>query len=187
MAGPGTTAALAIASAGCYTGPSDGVTYTLRVGQGATPASTPFTWAATGAATETGLGTATNGTAAAVGTEGVTVTFADGDQYPAGSTYSVQAGSLPATALALGAGPAAIVTQAGTDSPAPVAANTGATVPADGPAVPFLVAAAGTGMGSYQVGPSLTLYPDATAWADASYAATLTYTMAAGPGSPPPL
>jgi len=105
--------------------------------------------------------------------------------YPAGSTYSVQAGSLPATALALGAGPAAIVTQAGTDSPAPVAANTGATVPADGPAVPFLVAAAGTGMGSYQVGPSLTLYPDATAWADASYAATLTLHHGGWPRQPP--
>jgi hypothetical protein len=55
-------------------------------------------------------------------------------------------------------------------------------VPAGGPAVQFLAAAGQTGMGSFDVTPQVSIYPDPSAWAGSPYSAQIIYTISAGPG-----
>ena len=178
----GATQALGTAAV-AYSGTADGVTYVVTVGSGGTGTSTPYTWTSndTGSGNQSGTGTATNGTAEALGSDGVQINFASGTSYSSGDVFVVKVGSLPASALALGASGTDVVTpQAGTQAAAPVEQNVGTTVTAGGTAVKFVSAASYTGMGSYVVQPGITVSPDASAWA-ATYNATLTYSIVAGP------
>ena len=178
----GTTQALGTATV-AYSGTADGVTYVVTVGSGASGSSTPYTWTSndTGTGNQSGAGTATNGTAVALGNDGVQINFAAGTTYASGDVFVAKVGALPASALSLGASGTDVVTaQAGTQSAAPVEQNVGSTVAANGTAVKFVSAAQYTGMGSYVVQPGLVVSPDASAWA-ATYDATLTYSIVTGP------
>jgi hypothetical protein len=178
----GTTTTLAATTAGAYSDTLDGIEYTVTVSAGGTGTTTPYTWTSTDTTDHAGgSGSATNGTAKAVGTMGVTITFASGTAYPSGAIYMVKVGAFPASALALNTVNFAVTPQTGTTSGVPLSINNGTTVPGGGSAVKFVTAAANTGMGAYQVTPGVQVTPDASTWAGVAYASTLTYTIVSGP------
>lgn len=176
--------ALGTTAAGSYTGTADGLMITCTVGSGATTTSTPFTWVDNQGGS--GSGTATNGTAAAI-EDGVTIDFSASITYVAGNAFVVDVGTQAASALELdtaaagvGIAPAASVT-----SPAPTFENNTTAVVGGGPAtvgtaVPMVVAAATTGMGSYTVVPGASVVTDSNSWA-ATYTAQAQYSIATGP------
>ena len=173
---------LAATTAGAYSDTLDGIEYTVTVSAGGTGTTTPYTWTSTDTTDHAGgSGSATNGTAKAVGTMGVTITFASGTAYPSGAIYMVKVGAFPASALALNTVNFAVTPQTGTTSGVPLSINNGTTVPGGGSAVKFVTAAANTGMGAYQVTPGVQVTPDASTWAGVAYASTLTYTIVSGP------
>ncbi len=89
---PGTgAAALDTDNAGTYDEVSATV-FTVIVGLGGSGSYTPFTWTASGLYPQSGSGTATNGQAASVNSNGITITFAAGTTYSAGVQYSMTAG-----------------------------------------------------------------------------------------------
>jgi len=158
----------------------------VAVGSGGTSSSTPFTWSDT--AGNSGTGTATNGTPAAV-EDGVTIDFATGTTYTSGDQYSVHVGAQAAQALLLDSAQGSITPAAGVQSPAPTFVNSGVAVIGGGTtfgaAVPVVSAALGEGMGTYGVAPGVLVVADASSWA-ATYVAQVQYTIASGPSSAPP-
>jgi hypothetical protein len=178
----GASAALGALSGGHFRGGADGVTYLVRVLAGGTASATPFAWTSTDPA-DMGGGTSmsVNGTVTDVGSQGASIMFAAGAAYVAGTTYEARMGAMPTDALHLDPVVApAVVPEAGTTAPSPQPANMGSTVQAGGPAVKFVSAVEGTGMGSYSITPAVFVSPDASSWA-ADYEATLTYSMVSGP------
>jgi hypothetical protein len=144
---------------------------------------------------ETGSGTATlagGNTTSTIGSKGMTIVWGPSTTaYAANMAYTIKAGNLSATALALadGGAPASITATGGTTSPVPVFTNTTATVTggsgADptttvGAAVKFVTAPVNQGLGSYTVSPQASVTTDLSVWA-ASYVAQVTMTIASGP------
>lgn len=190
----GTTTPLATVT-GTYTGTADGVEYTVTVTSAttATTHKTGYKWtsnASSTASNKSGTGTATAGSAVAIGTKGVEIEFAASTTYPATAEYRIKVGTEPASAFSLdtSATGAGIAAAGGTTSAAPVFVNSGTTVSAPatvalnsyGTAVDFMTAAQGTGMGSYTVKPGVSVTLDPQSWA-ASYKAGVQYTIATGP------
>lgn len=185
-AGSGSTALTTDTSAP-FTGVSDGVTYTVTV-----TSSTAFTYTSTDSNDASGSGTYTAGTAAAVGTKGLTITLPSGIT---SGTYTIHAGTQNASAIVLNdassntAATIAAVTGTTSTPPTFVAANNGATVAGGGTsstsygsAVTFLSAAVNTGMGQYTVSPGATVSADMNSFA-ANYVGNIQYTIASGPAA----
>jgi hypothetical protein len=181
------SAALTTDTSAPFTGVSDGVTYTVTV-----TGSSSFTYTSTDANDASGSGTYTAGTAAAVGTKGLTITLPSGIS---SGTYTIQAGTQNANAIVLADGSsntaATIAAVTGTTSPAPtfVSANNGSTIAGGGTsstsygsAVTFLSAAADNGMGQYTVAPGATITSDLNSFA-ANYVGNIQYTIASGPAA----
>jgi hypothetical protein len=181
----GTSQALATNASAAYKDTVDGVVYKVTVGSGATSTSTPFTYTSTHPNNPSGSGTATNGTAANVGIEGITITFASSTTYSAGNVYTIKAGTQGASACVLNQAAGSITPAAGNMSPAPTFVNHGTTVSAGGvntfgAAVKFVSAAVNAGMGSWTITPGMNVTVDTNSWA-ATYQATVQYTIAVGP------
>ncbi|HLH47396.1 MAG TPA: hypothetical protein VKV25_09565 [Acidimicrobiales bacterium] len=192
----GTATALATSSSGAFTGTCDGVSYTVTVGSGGTSSSTPVSWSVSQPAASSGCtpdspnsgsGTATNGTAFAVGNHGASITFASGTTYPQGAVYVLDAGTMTGPlVLDTAAAGAGVTPQPGTSSPAPTLANNGVTVTGGGvgtygTAVKMVTTiTTGVGMGSYTVVPGASLTPDNNSWV-ATYVANVQYTIVTGP------
>lgn len=185
----GTATALGSATSS-FTDTADGVEYTVTVGSGGSTTSTPYTWTSTDPTDQAGgSGTATNGTAVEVGTKGIYINFASGTAYPSGAVYQADAGTLPASALALdtSATGAAITAGSGTTSPDPTFVGSGTTVTgggvgttAYGTAVKFVSAALNNGMGTYTIDPGAQVTDDPGSWA-ATYTAGVQYSIVTGP------
>jgi hypothetical protein len=181
----GTAAAtdLANTQAGSYTGTNDGDTYTVKVGSGATSSSVPVTWTSTYNTTG-GSGTAVPGTPFALA-NGVTIDFSTSATPTAGTTFTVQVGTQPNSAVSLTTADGTVTANTGTTSPDPTLVNNGTTVAGGGvgtlgTAVKVVDAAADTGMGSYNVAPGASAVTDAASWA-ATYTANAEYTIVSGP------
>jgi hypothetical protein len=170
------------ASTSAYSGTTDGVTYIVTVSTGGTVSNTPFTWTSNDPSNLSGsVTTDANGTAHAVGTNGIMINFTGSTLYSAGNVYAIKVGAMPSTALATGLTGTDLVTpQSGTEAAPPVQQNLSTNIPANGTAVKFVSAAAYTGMGAYVISPGLVVTPDASAWAG-TYSATLTYSIVTGP------
>lgn len=169
-----------------FTGVSDGVTYTVTVTGSGT-----FSYTSTDANDASGTGTFTAGTAAAVGTKGLTITLPS----TTSGTYTIQAGTQNASAIVLADGAsntsATIAAVTGTTSAAPtfVSANNGSTIQGGGTAstdygtaVTFLSAALNQGMGQYTVSPGATVTADMNSFA-ANYVGNIQYTISSGPAA----
>ena len=143
-----------------------------------------ITAAVTGAETATITGQS-KASAIAVGTKGLTITFDLAVTYVAGDQYTIHVGTLPATALVLGAG-TSVTPSLTTTATAPTFANSGTTVNAGasntlGSGIKFVTAAANTGMGSFRVTPSGTIAFDGNvSWAG-DYVAQVSYSIITGP------
>jgi hypothetical protein len=177
------SSALASTSAGTYTGSHDGDTYYVKV-TSVSSTTVDASWYSTYNSTG-GTITATEGTATAVGTNGITIDF--GTSTAAGDNYSVHVGVQPASAVSLdtSASGAGVTAATGTTSPDPTLVNNGTTITAGGvgtlgTAVPVVEAAVDTGMGTYTVVPGAQAVTDAASWA-ATYVANAEYTIVTGP------
>jgi len=181
----GSAPALGSSSSASYTGSADGDTYTVSV-TGVSGSTISFSYSSQNGAT--GTGTATAGTAADVGTNGLTITFSSSTTYSTGDEYQIQVGSQNKNALTLadGGSPASVAPYQGTTSTAPTFVNQTAAVTGGGStygaAVPILSASTYTGMGEYTVKPAATVNTDINSWA-ATYTGQIQYTIASGPSS----
>jgi len=181
----GSAPALGSTSSASYTGSADGDTYTVSV-TGVSGSTISFSYSSQNGAT--GTGTATAGTAANVGTNGLTITFSSSTTYSTGDEYQIQVGSQNKNALTLadGGSPASVAPYQGTTSTAPTFVNQTAAVTGGGStygtAVPILSAPTYTGMGEYTVTPAATVNTDINSWA-ATYTGQIQYTIASGPST----
>jgi len=179
----GSSPALGSSSSASYTGSADGDTYTVSV-TGVSGSTINFSYSSQNGAT--GTGTATAGTAANVGTNGLTITFSSSTTYSTGDEYQIQVGSQNKNALTLadGGSPASVAPYQGTTSTAPTFVNQTAAVTGGGStygtAVPILSAPTYTGMGEYTVTPAATVNTDINSWA-ATYTGQIQYTISSGP------
>jgi hypothetical protein len=176
---PGASHALVSNLAGTYTGTSNDANYKVTV---TSDGGTTVVIAWTG--TEAGSGTATKGTASAVGTRGLTINFVSGTTYVNTDKYTVRADVLATTALTL-AGPGACVAGTGAVNP-PSWTNNAATVTSGtyntfGSAVKILTDATNTGTGVYTCTPKAKLSVDSNTGLAGSYTATAQYTIVSGP------
>jgi len=96
--------ALASNASAAYTATSADAFYSVAVTANAAT-TVNVTWAGT----ESGSGTATKGSAFAIGTHGLTITFATGITYLVTDTYSIKADVLSTTALTMAAGGSCVV------------------------------------------------------------------------------
>jgi len=181
----GSAPALGSSSSASYTGSADGDTYTVSV-TGVSGSTISFSYSSQNGAT--GTGTATAGTAANVGTNGLTITFSSSTTYSTGDEYQIQVGSQNKNALTLadGGSPASVAPYQGTTSTAPTFVNQTAAVTGGGStygtAVSILSAPTDTGMGEYTVTPAATVNTDINSWA-ATYTGQIQYTIASGPST----
>jgi len=179
----GSSPALGSSSSASYTGSADGDTYTVSV-TGVSGSTISFSYSSQNGAT--GTGTATAGTAANVGTNGLTITFSSSTTYSTGDEYQIQVGSQNKNALTLadGGSSGSIAPYQGTTSTAPTFVNQTAAVTGGGStygtAVSILSAPTYTGMGEYTVTPAATVNTDINSWA-ATYTGQIQYTIASGP------
>jgi len=179
----GSSPALGSSSSASYTGSADGDTYTVSV-TGVSGSTINFSYSSQNGAT--GTGTATAGTAANVGTNGLTITFSSSTTYSTGDEYQIQVGSQNKNALTLAdsGSPASVAPYQGTTSTAPTFVNQTAAVTGGGStygtAVPILSAPTYTGMGEYTVTPAATVNTDINSWA-ATYTGQIQYTISSGP------
>lgn len=178
---------------GTYNGTDDGRYYTVTVTSGGSGSSTPYSWTsdATGDASG-GSGTATNGSPATIGGHGITVTFASGTTYPAGSSYTILVGTESEGAVTVDTAAASTITSSGTSSSPPSYASNGSTIDAgtavgtvnSGGAVKVLSAALGTGAsgssGYYTAAPGIQISADSNSWAK-TYSGSITYSIVSGP------
>jgi hypothetical protein len=136
---------------------------------------------------ESGSGVATKGSAFAIGTLGLTITFNAANTYLTTDTYTIKADVLPTTALTMAAGGSCVAqgsTVAGTNLPTMtntsqnVAGNTYNTF---GTPVKVITAAVGAGIGTFICTPKATITTDSNLTWASSYTATAQYTIATGP------
>ena len=187
---------LVTTTSGAYTGTQDGVVYTVQVSTVAENAVT-FTYTSTNSTDpqSTAAQHATVGTAAPVGTLGLTITFPSSMLDT--SVYQIQAGTQASGALSLSSAESSTVTSTnpapgvvvadGSVSAPPVLVTATTTVAGTdvaaqtfGTAVKFAAAAANTGMGSYTVNPGVSFTADVNSWA-ATYTANVEYSIVSGP------
>jgi YVTN family beta-propeller protein len=179
----GSAPALSSDTSAGYTGTADGDTYTVTI-TSVSGTAINFSYSSTNGAS--GTGTATAGTAADVGTNGLTITFSTSATYAAGDAYQIEVGSQNPDALMLDDtySSATITPYDGATSTPPAYVNATATVKGGGgtygTAVPFLSAAQNTGMGEYTVSPKATVTTDLNSWA-ANYTSNVQYTISSGP------
>jgi hypothetical protein len=175
----GASHALSTTAAGTYTGVVHDATYKVTV---TSDGGTTVVLAWTG--TQVGSGTATKGVAFAVGTNGLTITFASGTTYVNTDKYTVRADVLATTALTL-AGPGACVAGPGAVN-APTWLNNNAVVTSGtsttfGAAVKILTDATNTGTGAWTCTPKAKLSVDSNTGLAGSYLATAQYSIVSGP------
>jgi YVTN family beta-propeller protein len=179
----GSAPALSSDTSAGYTGTADGDTYTVTI-TSVSGATVNFTYSSTNGAS--GTGTATAGTAADVGTNGLTITFSTSATYAAGDAYQIEVGAQNSSAMTLAdsSSSATITPYDGATSTPPAYVNATATVKGGGgtygTAVPFLSAAQNTGMGEYTVSPQAKVTTDLNSWA-ANYTSNVQYTISSGP------
>jgi YVTN family beta-propeller protein len=179
----GSAPALSSDTSSGYTGTADGDTYTVTV-TSVSGSTIDFSYSSTNGAS--GTGTATAGTAADVGTNGLTITFSTSATYAAGDAYQIEVGAQNPDAMTLNnsSSSATITPYDGTTSTSPAYVNVVATVQGGGStygtAVPFLSAAQNTGMGEYTVSPQAKVTTDLNSWA-ANYTSNVQYTISSGP------
>ncbi len=175
--------ALSTNTSGKYTGTADGDAYTVKT-TSVSGSTIGFSYISSNGAT--GTGTATAGTAASVGSNGLTITFSTSSTYSTGDEYQIHVGAQNASALVLYDLSATVTPTAGNTSPSPAYLNTQATVAGAGAqygsAVTFLSAALGDGMGSYTVTPDAVVNTDVNSW-QAVYVANIEYSIATGPAA----
>jgi hypothetical protein len=177
--------ALSVNSSAVYSGKNDGDTYTFKV-LSSSGSTIDYSYSSTGGAA--GTGTATTGTPAAIGSNGLTITCPTGNTYSAGEEYQIHVGSQNQNSLVLedSSSGASIVPYAGSTSPSPVFVNPTAALTGDGAnygtAVPFVSAAVDTGMGAYTITPEMGINTDVNSWAQ-QYTANIEYTVASGPAA----
>ncbi len=179
----GSAPALSSDTSAGYTGTADGDTYTVTIAS-VSGTTVNFTYSSTNGAS--GTGTATAGTAADVGTNGLTITFSTSVTYAAGDAYQIEVGAQNSSAMTLAdsSSSATITPYDGATSTPPAYVNATATVKGGGStygtAVPFLSAAQNTGMGEYTVSPQAKVTTDLNSWA-ANYTSNVQYTISSGP------
>jgi len=181
----GSAPALGSSSSASYTGSADGDTYTVSV-TGVSGSTINFSYSSQNGAT--GTGTATAGTAANVGTNGLTITFSSSTTYSTGDEYQIQVGSQNKNALTLAdsGSSGSISPYQNTTSTPPNFVNPTATLTGGGStygtAVSILSAPVYAGMGKYIVTPSATINTDINSWA-ATYTGQIQYTISSGPSA----
>jgi YVTN family beta-propeller protein len=179
----GSAPALSSDTSAGYTGTADGDTYTVTI-TSVSGSTVDFSYSSTNGAS--GTGTATAGTAADVGTNGLTITFSTSATYATGDAYQIEVGAQNPDALVLddASSSATIAPYDGTTSTPPTYVNSTATVKGGGStygtAVPFLSAAQNTGMGEYTASPQAKVTTDLNSWA-ATYTSNVQYTISSGP------
>ena len=175
---PGASHALVSNAASTYTGTTNDANYKVTV---TSDGGTTVVIAWTG---RSGSGTATKGTAFAVGTHELTIDFASGTTYVNTDKYTVRADVLATTALTL-AGPGACVAGTGAVNPPSWTNNaatvTGGTYNTFGAAVKILTDATNTGTGVYTCTPKAKLSVNSNTGLAGAYTATAQYTIASGP------
>jgi YVTN family beta-propeller protein len=179
----GSAPALSSDTSAGYTGTADGDTYTVTI-TSVSGATINFSYSSTNGAS--GTGTATAGTAADVGTNGLTITFSTSATYAAGDAYQIEVGAQNPSAMTLAdsSSSATITPYDGATSTPPAYVNATATVKGGGStygtAVPFLSATQNTGMGEYTISPQAKVTTDLNSWA-ATYTSNVQYTISSGP------
>ena len=174
--------ALASNASAAYTATSADAFYSVAVTANAAT-TVNVTWAGT----ESGSGTATKGSAFAIGTHGLTITFATGITYLVTDTYSIKADVLSTTALTMAAGGSCVVqgtTLSGSNLPTMTNTSstvTGGTYNTYGAAVKVITAAANAGIGSFVCTPKATISADSNTTLASSYTATAQYSIVTGP------
>ena len=157
---PSGTALLSNTSA-TYTGTANNAWYQVAVtAQAATTVN--VTWSGQ----ESGSGVATKGSAFAIGTLGLTITFNAANTYLTTDTYTIKADVLPTTALVMATGGSCVAqgtTASGANLPAMTntsATITGGTYNTFGSAVKVITAAVNTGIGTFICTPKATISTD---------------------------
>jgi len=179
----GSAPPLGSSSSAGYTGSANGNTYTASV-TSVSGSDIGFSYSSQNGAT--GTSTATAGTAANVGTNGLTITFSSSVTYSAGDEYQIHVGSQNANALTLAdsTSAASIVPDQSPTSAAPNFVNPTASISGGGanygPAVTILSAPSYSGMDEYEVTPAATVTVGTNSWA-ATYTSQLQYTISSGP------
>ncbi len=179
----GSAPALSSDTSAGYTGTADGDTYTVTI-TSVSGATIDFSYSSTNGAS--GTGTATAGTAADVGTNGLTITFSTSATYAAGDAYQIEVGAQNPDALVLAnaQNPSISPVSAQSYSDPPLFMNPQAAIqgsPAGyGSAVPFLSASTEAGMGDFNVSPQAVVNTDINSWAQ-TYTAQVEYTISSGP------
>ncbi len=137
--------------------------------------------------TESGSGTATKGSAFAIGTKGITITFKSGNTYLTSDSYTIKADVLATSALVMATG-GSCVAQGSTASGAnlPTMTNTASTITGGtyntyGSAVKVITAAVNTGLGTFICTPKATISTDSNATWASSYTATAQFSIVTGP------
>ncbi len=169
-------------TSGGYTGTSLDANYQVTVSSdGGTTVAAAWT------GTESGSGTATKGSAFAIGTKGITITFKSGNTYLTSDTYSIRADVLATSAMVMAAGGSCTATgTTATGANIPSMTNTSATVTGGtyntyGSAVKVITAPAGFGLGTFTCAPKSTLSVDSNTAIPGSYTANAQFTIATGP------
>lgn len=175
------TALSTTASAG-YTGSAQLANYTVAVtADGGTTVN--VTWSGT----ESGSGTATKGSAFAIGTRGLTITFASGNTYLVSDRYTIKADVMLTSAMTMAAGGSCTATgTTATGTNIPTMTNTSATVTGGtyntfGSAVKVITVPVGQGLGTFTCTPKATLSIDSNNSWPGTYSATAQFSIVSGP------
>jgi hypothetical protein len=178
---PSGTALLTNTSAG-YTSGAQLANYTVAVtADGGTTVS--ISWSGT----ESGSGIATKGSAFAVGTRGLTITFNGAATYLTSDRYSIKADVMLTSAMTMAPGgscTATGTTATGTNVPVMSATSgtvTGGTYNTFGSAVKVITVPVGQGLGTFTCTPKATLSIDANNSWPGSYVATAQFSIVSGP------
>ena len=174
--------ALSTNTSATYTGTVNNVFYSVAVTANAAT-TVNVTWSGQ----ESGSGTATKGSAFAIGTLGLTITFASAVTYLTTDTYTIKADVLPTTALTMATGGSCVAqgsTATGTNLPTMTntsATVTGGTYNTYGSAIKVITAAANAGVGTFICTPKATISADSNLTYASSYTANAQYSIVTGP------
>jgi hypothetical protein len=166
---------------GGYTGTVLDADYTVTV------TSDTGTVAVAWSGTESGSGTATKGSAFAIGTKGITITFKVGSTYLTTDTYTIKADVLATSAMVMAVGGSCVATgttATGTNIPSMTNTSstvTGGTYTTYGAAVKIITVPVGQGLGTFTCTPKSTLSVDSNSAVPGSYTANAQFTIATGP------
>ncbi len=175
------TALLTTASAG-YTGSAQLANYAVAVtADGGTTVT--VSWSGS----ESGSGTATKGSAFAIGTRGLTITFNGANTYLTSDRYTIKADVMLTSAMTMATGGSCTATgTTATGTNVPTMTNTSATVTGGtyntyGTAVKIITVPVGQGLGTFTCTPKATLSINSNNSWPGSYTATAQFTIATGP------